>query len=140
MEQLIDNDKKALIFVSLRNGEGFTLACRNAGLTPEYVTAYINRYPSFGDDCRNYISAGIADLLQKRGQHMTENNYDAVKRIDELRSRFVDGLHLWQCAGKTIYNLHPEVATRLYKRPEEVATAYGMSLEAYFSYLKRTGK
>ncbi|PSJ71475.1 hypothetical protein C7N43_39125 [Sphingobacteriales bacterium UPWRP_1] len=138
MEQL-NPDKKAIIFVSLRNGEGFTLACHNAGLTPEYVTDYIGRYPSFADECSNYISAGIASLLQKRQQHLEEGNYDAVKKVDELRQKFIDRLTLWQSAGKTIYGTNHENALLLYKRPEEIATAYGMSYEAYLNYLSRKG-
>lgn len=138
MEQL-NTDQKAIIFVSLRSGEGFTLACHNAGLTPDYVTAYIRRYPSFADECATYISAGIAALLQKRQQHIDEGNYDAVKKVDELRHKFIDRLTLWQSAGKTIYNANPDTALLLYKRPEEIATAYGMSYEAYLHYIARKG-
>ena len=139
MEQL-SSDKKAILLVSLRNGEGFSAACRNAGITPEAGSAYITLYPSFADECNNYIGAGIADLLQKRQQHLSENNYEQVRKVDELRSRFVDQLHLWRCASKSIYGSNPDIALKVYKRPEEVATAYGLSYEAYLNYLKRNGK
>ena len=139
MEQL-NADKKAILLVSLRNGDGFSTACRNAGFTPEQVSSYIKNYPSFADECNNYISAGIADLLGKRQTHLTQTDYEAVKKVDELRSRFVDSLHLWGSAGKSIYGFNPDIALQVYKRPEEIATAYGMSYEAYLSYRKRSGK
>lgn len=139
MEQLTA-DKKAVILVSLRNGEGFSIACCNAGLSPEEVSSYIQKYPSFMDECNDYLSAGLADLITQRQTHLKTHDYDTVKKLDEIRSRFIDKLVLWKSAGKSIYGFNPDVAMQIYKRPQEIATAYGLSYEAYLSYLKRSGK
>jgi len=139
MEQLT-YDKKVLILVSLRNGDGFSTACKNAGLSPENMTLYCREYPSFSDECKDYISAGVTELLQQRQKHMKDNDYDAVKKVDDLRNRFVDKLFLWKCAGKQLSELQPEIAIQVYKRAEEVATAYGMTYEAYLLFVKRKSK
>lgn len=139
MEQL-NADKKAIILVSIRNGEGFSTSCRNASVSPEQVSHYIQEYPSFLDECNDYLSAGLADLITQRQAHLKAYDYDTAKKLDEIRSKFVDKITLWKSAGKAIYGFNQEVAMQIYKRPEEIATAYGMTLEAYLLYLKRSGK
>lgn len=136
MEQLT-NEQKAIIFVSLRAGDGFTAACINAGLSPEKVSQHIKDYPSFADECKNYISSGIAELLQKRQQHLADSNYELVRQVDELKAKFVNTLNLWGCAGKPIFGVNIETALKRYKRPEEVATAYGMTAEAFYQYRQK---
>lgn len=136
MEQL-SNEQKAIIFVSLRAGDGFTIACINAGLLPQNVSEYIKEYPSFADECLNYISSGIAELLQKRQQHLSDNNYELVRQVDELKSKFVNTLNLWGCAGKPIFGVNIQTALKIYKRPEEVSTAYGMTTDAFYQYRQR---
>lgn len=139
MEQL-SADKKAIILVSLRNGEGFSIACCNAGLTPKEVSDYAEMYPSFMDECNDYLSAGIADLITQRQTHLKAHDYDTVRKLDEIRSAFVDRIVLWKSAGKSIYGLNLEVSMQIYKRPQEIATAYGLNYDAFLTYLKRSGK
>ena len=133
MEQLTQ-DQKAIIFISLRAGDGLSIACRNAGADPKMVSEHIIYYPSFYDECMRYISAGIASLLQKRQMHLEEGNYDAVAKIDAMRERFIDRLTTWGSSGLSVLTADINLAIHVYKRPEEAATAYGLTYDAFMAY------
>ena len=106
-------------------------------ITPAGVSQFFKAQPMFKQKCLDAVSTGYKTLLIVSNTYLTKGEYDRWKENNDLIRQFVFQMNEWECYCKSSA-VTPEKfikAFLLYKYPDEIATAVGMTTEDYVSYI-----
>lgn len=136
MKELSDVDLKAFKG-SLQAGYGFTKACHFIFRSVAEMSALVNSNEDFKELCLTCLKFHIRALLAIGQKHLQEMDFDQFVKQNGFMTRFVGKLTLWE-EFSTSNELNREKfikAVYVYKYPEEVATACGLTIDKMYDFI-----
>lgn len=126
---------------SLKSGYGFTKACQYIMRDVKEMSEIVKTDPDFKALCEDCIKAHIRALLAMGQQHLVDKDFDKFDKQNGFMTRYVGKLTIW-AEFSTPSELDQKKflkAVYIYKYPEEVATAVGMTIPEMHDYIVADG-
>lgn len=137
MKQLDIRDQRTFK-ASLQSGYGFTKSCQFILRNVKEMSDLVEEDESFKKLCEEAVKAHIRKLIQLGMKQLVDLNFDKFVKQNSFMTRFIGRLTLWGefCTEQELDSKKLLKAVYLYRYPEEVATACGLTLEDLYDYIQ----
>lgn len=131
-------EKLALFKSSLKQGYGLTKTCQFIFADIKEVSEMVREDESFKELCEECIIFHTAVRLKIGQENLKDLDFSAFMRQNMLMTRYIGTLTLWEDYSTKEKLTRDEFmkAIYLYKYPEEVATACGLTYIEMYDYIK----
>lgn len=123
---------------SLKQGYGFTKSCGYIMADIVEMSKLVRDDSDFKELCLECIKVHIRALLAVGQKHLQELDFASFMRQNMIMTRYVGNLNIWEdytTKDKLTTDMFMK-AVYLYRYPEEVATACGMTYIEMYDFIK----
>lgn len=133
----ITDAELAIFKASLKLGMGFTKSCNSIFKPVKEMSKMYTKDPTFKELCQDCMKQHMAGLLNMGQKAVVDKNFKTFVDHNGFITRFVVKMTIWEefSTKKTINDKEFYKAIYLYRYPEEVATACGLTLGEMYDFI-----